>query len=114
MLCGFKEEGPTSTPFDMVVMNDLDYFHLVADVIDRVPSLGYCTAYDKQAIQDTLIEHKQYIARHGQDPPELRNWKWKTINQKWKTYDATEHTNQPSHRSKIPPTRGTGVGKLPT
>jgi xylulose-5-phosphate/fructose-6-phosphate phosphoketolase len=73
---GFKEEGTTSTPFDMVVMNDLDRFHLVADVIDRVPSLGPRAAYAKQAIRDKLIEHKQYIETHGEDLPEIRNWKW--------------------------------------
>jgi xylulose-5-phosphate/fructose-6-phosphate phosphoketolase len=73
---GYKEEGTTSTPFDMVVMNDLDRFHLVADVIDRVPALGSRAAYSKQAIRDKLIEHKQYIAQYGQDLPEIRNWKW--------------------------------------
>jgi xylulose-5-phosphate/fructose-6-phosphate phosphoketolase len=74
---GYKEEGTTSTPFDMVVMNDLDRFHLVADVIDRVPALGPRAAYAKQAIRDKLIEHKQYVAQHGEDMPEIRNWKWK-------------------------------------
>ncbi|MDO9116532.1 MAG: hypothetical protein Q7U39_01125 [Nitrospira sp.] len=73
---GFKEEGTTSTPFDMVVMNDLDRFHLVADVIDRVPALGPRAANAKQAIRDKLIEHKQYIAKHDQDLPEIRNGKW--------------------------------------
>ena len=73
---GSKEEGTTSTPFDRVVMNDLDRFHLVADVIDRVPRLGPRAAYVKQAIRDKLIEHKQYIAKHGEDLPEIRNWKW--------------------------------------
>jgi xylulose-5-phosphate/fructose-6-phosphate phosphoketolase len=73
---GFKEEGSTSTPFDMVVMNDLDRFHLVADVINRVPSLNSHAAYIKQDLRDKLIEHKQYIAKHGQDLPEVRNWKW--------------------------------------
>jgi xylulose-5-phosphate/fructose-6-phosphate phosphoketolase len=60
----------------MVVMNDLDRFHLVADVIDRVPALGPMAAYAKQAIRDKLIEHKQYIATHGEDLPEIRNWRW--------------------------------------
>jgi xylulose-5-phosphate/fructose-6-phosphate phosphoketolase len=73
---GYKEEGTTSTPFDMVVMNDLDRFHLVGDVIDRVPQLGPKAAYARQAIRDKLIEHKQYIAKHGEDLPEIRNWKW--------------------------------------
>jgi xylulose-5-phosphate/fructose-6-phosphate phosphoketolase len=62
----------------MVLMNDLDRFHLVADVIDRVPALGPRAAYAKQAIRDKLIEHKQYIADNGQDLPEIRNWKWGT------------------------------------
>jgi len=73
---GYKEEGTTSTPFDMVVLNDLDRFHLVALVIDLVPALGQSAAYAKQAIRDKLIEHKQYIAKYGEDLPEIRNWKW--------------------------------------
>jgi xylulose-5-phosphate/fructose-6-phosphate phosphoketolase len=74
---GYKEEGTTTTPFDMVVLNDLDRFHLVADVIDRVPQLGPRAAYAKQAIRDKLIEHTQYIAEHGEDMPEILNWRWK-------------------------------------
>jgi xylulose-5-phosphate/fructose-6-phosphate phosphoketolase len=74
---GYKEEGTTTTPFDMVVLNDLDRFHLVGDVIDRVPSLGPRAAYAKQALRDRLIDHKNYIHRCGQDLPEIRNWKWK-------------------------------------
>ncbi len=73
---GYKEEGTTTTPFDMVVLNDLDRFRLVSDVIDRVPSLGAHAAYAKQAVRDKLIEHKQYIIEHGEDLPEIRNWKW--------------------------------------
>ena len=73
---GYKEEGTTSTPFDTVVRNELDRFDLVADVIDRVPQLGPKAAYAKQAIRDQLIAHKQYIAEHGEDLPEIRNWKW--------------------------------------
>ncbi len=73
---GYKEEGTTTTPFDMVVLNDLDRFHLVADVIDRVPKLGYLAAYAKQAIREKLIEHKEYIRKYGEDMPEIRKWKW--------------------------------------
>ena len=73
---GYKEEGTTTTPFDMVVLNDLDRFHLVEDVIDRLPQLGSRAAYFKQAIHDKLIEHKQYIAKYGDDMPEIAGWKW--------------------------------------
>ncbi len=73
---GYKEEGTTTTPFDMVVLNDLDRFHLVGDVIDRVPKLGYMAAYAKQAIRDKLIEHREYIGKYGDDMPEVRDWKW--------------------------------------
>ncbi len=73
---GYKEEGTTTTPFDMVVLNELDRFHLVGDVIDRVPRLGATAAYVKQAMRDKLIEHKQYILEHGEDMPEVREWTW--------------------------------------
>jgi xylulose-5-phosphate/fructose-6-phosphate phosphoketolase len=73
---GYKEEGTTTTPFDMVVLNDLDRFHLVGDVIDRVPSLGSRAAYAKQFIRDKLIDHKKYVSKYGEDMPEIQNWKW--------------------------------------
>jgi xylulose-5-phosphate/fructose-6-phosphate phosphoketolase len=73
---GYKEEGTTTTPFDMVVMNDLDRFHLAGDVIDRVPALGAKAAYAKQELRDRLLDHKQYIRVHGEDLPEIRDWKW--------------------------------------
>jgi xylulose-5-phosphate/fructose-6-phosphate phosphoketolase len=60
----------------MVVLNDLDRFHLAEDVIDRVPALGPKAGYRKQEIRDRLLEHKQYINRHGEDMPEIRDWKW--------------------------------------
>ena len=73
---GYREEGTTTTPFDMCVLNGLDRFQLAQDVIDRVPALGARAAYAKQAIRDKIIEHKQYIARYGEDMPEIRNWTW--------------------------------------
>jgi xylulose-5-phosphate/fructose-6-phosphate phosphoketolase len=73
---GYKEEGTTTTPFDMTVFNDLVRFHLVMDVIDRVPKPGYRAAYLKQYMRDRLTTHRQYIARVGQDMPEIRDWKW--------------------------------------
>ena len=73
---GYKEEGSTTTPFDMVVRNDLDRFHLVEDVIDRVPKLGSAGAYAKQAMRDRLVEHNRYIREHGKDMPMVADWRW--------------------------------------
>ncbi|HVP98037.1 MAG TPA: phosphoketolase, partial [Roseiarcus sp.] len=73
---GYKEEGTTTTPFDMCVLNDIDRLHLVNDVIDRVPDLASRAAYAKQAIRDKLIEHKEYIRRYGDDMPEIKDWTW--------------------------------------
>jgi xylulose-5-phosphate/fructose-6-phosphate phosphoketolase len=73
---GYKEEGTTTTPFDMVVLNELDRFHLAGDVIDRVASLGARAGYTKQYLRDKLTEHQTYVSRHGDDMPEIRNWRW--------------------------------------
>ena len=73
---GYKEEGTTTTPFDMCVLNHLDRFNLVNDVIDRVPKLRARAAYAKQAIRDKLIDHKQFITRWGDDMPEITGWRW--------------------------------------
>lgn len=73
---GYKEEGTITTPFDMTVMNDLDRFHLVMDTIDRLPQTGDEVWALKERLKGKLIEHKQYIVKHGQDMPEIRNWKW--------------------------------------
>ncbi len=73
---GYKEEGSTTTPFDMVVLNEMDRFHLVEDVIDRLPQLGSRAAYVKQAIRNALIDHRQYINEHGEDHPFVLGWRW--------------------------------------
>lgn len=73
---GYKEEGTTTTPFDMAVRNDIDRYDLVMDVIDRVPGLGYRAAHVRQEMRDRLIDHKEYIIEHGEDPPEIRQWRW--------------------------------------
>ena len=73
---GYKEEGTTTTPFDMTVMNDLDRFHLAGDVIARVPGLASKAEHVKLALRNHLIEHKLYVARYGIDMPEIRNWQW--------------------------------------
>jgi len=73
---GYKEEGTTTTPFDMVVLNELDRFNLAMDVIDRVPGLAATAAYAKQELRNKLIAHKEYIHKYGEDMPEVRDWKW--------------------------------------
>lgn len=73
---GFKEEGTTTTPFDMVVLNEMDRFHLVMDVIDRVPGLNEHAGHVQRAMRDNLTEHKKYIDLHGQDMPQIRDWRW--------------------------------------
>jgi len=74
---GYKEEGTITTAFDMTVLNDLDRFHLAMDVVDRLPDLGSDGDYLKQELHDKLIEHREYINKHGEDLPEIRDWKWK-------------------------------------
>jgi xylulose-5-phosphate/fructose-6-phosphate phosphoketolase len=73
---GYKEEGTTTTPFDMTVLNDLDRFHLAGDVVDRVERLRSVGAHFKQMLRNKLVDHKQYIREHGDDMPEVRDWKW--------------------------------------
>jgi xylulose-5-phosphate/fructose-6-phosphate phosphoketolase len=81
---GYKEEGTTTTPFDMCVLNQIDRFNLVSDVIDRVPKLGERAAYAQQEIREKLIDHRNHISRTGDDLPEIRSWRWgkKTVAQK--------------------------------
>jgi xylulose-5-phosphate/fructose-6-phosphate phosphoketolase len=73
---GYKEEGTTTTPFDMTVLNDLDRFHLASDVVDRVPRLQRIGGHFQQLVRDKLVEHKQYVHEFGDDMPEIKNWKW--------------------------------------
>ena len=73
---GYNEEGTTTTPFDMTVLNKLDRFHLAMDVIERVPGLDSKAAHVKQHLRDKLIEHRNYVSRHGEDMPEIQNWIW--------------------------------------
>jgi xylulose-5-phosphate/fructose-6-phosphate phosphoketolase len=73
---GYKEEGTTTTPFDMTVLNEIDRYHLVGDVVDRVPKVGHLAAYVKQKVRDRLVEHHEYIIKHGEDMPEIRDWTW--------------------------------------
>lgn len=90
---GYKEEGTTTTPFDMCVLNDLDRFHLAEDVIDRVPGLLAQAAYVKQFLRDQRFEHKRYIAEHGEDMPAIRHWVWPGNNGQRINHDATSADN---------------------
>ncbi len=90
---GYKEEGTTTTPFDMAVRNDMDRFHLVADVIDRLPALAPRAGHVKQWLRDKLIEHRQYINRHGDDMPEIRNWRWGGAKSPATRHTSTEADN---------------------
>jgi xylulose-5-phosphate/fructose-6-phosphate phosphoketolase len=76
---GYKEEGTITTPFDMTVLNELDRFHLVMDTIDRLPQTGDRGLELKRLLKDKLIEHRLYIEEHGQDMPEIRNWRWGAV-----------------------------------
>jgi xylulose-5-phosphate/fructose-6-phosphate phosphoketolase len=73
---GYKEEGTITTPFDMTVLNELDRFHLAMDTVDRLPQTGDAGLRLKQQLQDKLVEHKRYIDEHGEDMPEIRDWRW--------------------------------------
>ena len=73
---GYEEEGTTTTPFDMVMLNDLDRFHLVMDVLDRVPSLGPRAATLRQEMADARLDARRYGRKHGEDPPEIAQWTW--------------------------------------
>ena len=73
---GYKEEGTLTTPFDMTVLNEPDRFHLVMDAIDRLPQTGDQGIHLKQQLKDKLVDHKQYIDKHGEDLPEIRHWHW--------------------------------------
>jgi xylulose-5-phosphate/fructose-6-phosphate phosphoketolase len=90
---GYKEEGTTTTPFDMCVLNQIDRFDLVLDVINRVPQLRERAAYAKQAIRNKLIEHRQYIVEHGEDMPEISNWTWGQHGTASKHISTTEADN---------------------
>ena len=95
---GFKEEGTTTTPFDMVVINDLDRFHLANDAIDRLPKFKSSGAYVKQLIRDKWVEHRQYIMTVGKDMPEVEDWKWGYYN-----HSAQATPSSVSNHSQIKP-----------
>jgi xylulose-5-phosphate/fructose-6-phosphate phosphoketolase len=76
---GYKEEGTTTTPFDMTVLNELDRFHLAGEALNRLPQLGSNAQAIQDLIRDKLAEHRLYINTHGEDLPEIRHWKWSGI-----------------------------------
>jgi xylulose-5-phosphate/fructose-6-phosphate phosphoketolase len=88
---GYKEEGTTTTPFDMVMLNDLDRFHLVMDVIDRVPDLHERAAHLRQHMVDERLRHRAYTREHGDDPPELSNWTWPAAASSGASPDSSAH-----------------------
>jgi xylulose-5-phosphate/fructose-6-phosphate phosphoketolase len=73
---GYKEEGTTTTPFDMCVLNEIDRFHLAIDVIDRVPKVAAVSAHLRQQLRNKLMDHREYVHKHGEDMPEVQEWKW--------------------------------------
>jgi hypothetical protein len=93
---GYKEEGTTTTPFDMVVLNDLDRYHLVMDVIDRVPGLLCRASHIKQAMRDCRIEHKAYIAEHGEDRPRYETGSGRAPEERHSAYGRTLGRTRPS------------------
>jgi len=87
---GYKEEGTTTTPFDMCVLNEIDRFSLAIDAIDRVPQLGSSAAHVRQELVDKIIEHRQYIRRYGEDMPEIAGWMWHASAEEERSLTATE------------------------
>jgi xylulose-5-phosphate/fructose-6-phosphate phosphoketolase len=90
---GYKEEGTTTTPFDMVVRNEMDRFHLAEDVIDRIPKLGARAAYVKQELRNRLIAHNEYICKYGDDMPDVNDWSWQGGAGDVSTQDAAASTS---------------------
>ena len=102
---GYKEEGTTTTPFDMAVLNDMDRFHLVADVVDRLPEFGPRAAYVKQTLRDRLVDHKNWIRKYGDDMPAIRDWRWGQA----PVSDSSRSTAEHSARRDAPSTGGDNI-----